>query len=316
MQIRKIRHVPLREIWPREDTDFTVWLEDNIDYLNDALGFDITVEQREKPVGPFSLDLYGEDANGGKVIIENQLEKTDHDHLGKVLTYMSNLEGKKAIWISPTPREEHARAIDWLNEFTPDDIAFYLVKLEAIRIGDHPVVAPQFTVVKGPSEEVKQIGSEKKADAKRHKARESFWTQFIDHMNTQNDLYTNISPTFRQVLVRSMGVTGVGLNVYCTKKYVRGEIYMSKGKREENKSIFDFLFDQRQQIEAAYGGELVWERLDQGIHTRIKHQLDDVDWTNEKDWPRIMEFLSDSTTRFEQAFRDPIKQYKSQALLG
>lgn len=310
MQIGKIRHVPLREIWRREDADFTVWLEDNIDYLNEALDFDITVEQREKSVGPFSLDLYGEDTNGGKVIIENQLEKTDHDHLGKVLTYMSNLEAKKAVWISPLPREEHARAIDWLNEFTPDDIAFYLVKVEAIRIGDHPVAAPQFTVIKGPSEEVKQLGSEKKADAKRHQERELFWTTFIDHMNAKNDLYSNISPNSRQVLVRSMGMTGVGLHVYCTKKYVRTEIYMSKGKREYNKRIFDYLFDQRESIESAFGGEVVWERLDRGIHTRIKDQFDGVDWTNQEDWPRIMEFLTDSATRLEQAFRDPIKQFK------
>ena len=131
-------------------------------------------------------------------------------------------------------------------------------------------------------------------------------------MNTKNDLYANISPTFRQVLVRSMGTTGIGLHVYCTKKYVRGEIYMSKGKREENKRIFDFLYDQKESIENVFGGELVWERLDRGIHTRIKHQFDDVDWTNPNDWPQILEFLADSATRLEQAFREPIKQFKLQ----
>ena len=115
MDIGKIKQVPLREIWKREDSDFTVWLKNNIDYLNDVLDFEVSIEEREKRVGSFSLDLYGDDGLGGKVIIENQLEKTDHDHLGKVLTYLTNLDAHRAIWITPQPREEHGRAIDWLN---------------------------------------------------------------------------------------------------------------------------------------------------------------------------------------------------------
>ena len=94
MQIGKIHKVPLREIWRREDKDFSAWLEENIDYLNDIFEFDIVVESREEPVGPFRVDLWGEDSFGQRVIIENQLEKTDHDHLGKIVTYLTNLQGK------------------------------------------------------------------------------------------------------------------------------------------------------------------------------------------------------------------------------
>ena len=131
-QIGKLKKVPLREIWKDEAKNFTSWLGENIDTLNDALEINLSITDKEKSVGPFSADLVAEDENGDVVAIENQLEKTDHDHLGKIVTYLSNLDNAKtAIWITGNPREEHKKAIDWLNEFTPDDIAFYLIKVEA-----------------------------------------------------------------------------------------------------------------------------------------------------------------------------------------
>lgn len=127
ISIGKIKKVSLRELWKKEDKHFTKWLEENIDYLNDVIDIDISIESREENVGPFRVDLYGEDNNGNKVIIENQLEKTDHTHLGQIITYLTNLEAKTAIWISSEPVEEHEKAIEWLNETTPDDISFYLI---------------------------------------------------------------------------------------------------------------------------------------------------------------------------------------------
>lgn len=96
--IQKIQKVPLREIWKREDKDFTKWLEENIDYLCDVLGFEFNVISSEEAVGPFKVDLYGEDASGEKVIVENQLERTDHTHLGQVITYLVNLGGQKQLF--------------------------------------------------------------------------------------------------------------------------------------------------------------------------------------------------------------------------
>src|SRR3989344_1399148 len=105
--VQKLKKVSLREIWIKEDKDFTRWLENNIDYLSDVLGFDITIESREEKVGPFKSDLYGEDKFGNNIIIENQLEKTDHTHLVQIITYLTNLEAKKAIWITKEPTDEH-----------------------------------------------------------------------------------------------------------------------------------------------------------------------------------------------------------------
>src|SRR5690606_5433515 len=118
MDIGKIEIVPIRQAFGHEAANFTVWMEQNIDALSERIGLKLTVLERERSVGSFSLDLFCEDENGDAVIIENQLERTDHDHLGKLLTYMINLEAKTAIWVATEVRPEHQRVIDWLNEAT------------------------------------------------------------------------------------------------------------------------------------------------------------------------------------------------------
>jgi hypothetical protein len=134
--IDKIQRVKLRDVWPHEATSFTVWLENNIDVVNECVGLNLGSVRREKNAGDFNVDLVAEDESGNLVIIENQLEKSNHDHLGKLITYLTVLEAKGAIWIVSEPRPEHVRAIAWLNESRA--AAFYLVKVEAIRIGNSP----------------------------------------------------------------------------------------------------------------------------------------------------------------------------------
>src|SRR3989338_196472 len=171
--IGKLQRVPLREIWRNEAQNFTTWLAENIDTLSEEIGFPLSIIAREKAVGDFSLDLVAEDSDGQIVIIENQLEKTNHDHLGKLLTYLSNLDAKTAIWVTSMPREEHIKAINWLNECTPEDVSFYLVKIEAVKIGGSEP-APMFTIVAEPTEIAKSVGKEKKEYAERHHLRKEF----------------------------------------------------------------------------------------------------------------------------------------------
>lgn len=313
MQIAKIHNVPLREIWKREDKDFSAWLEDNIDYLNDIFEFDISVESREEAVGPFRVDLWGEDNFGQPVIIENQLERTDHDHLGKVITYLTNLEAKRAIWIAKEPRKEHIKAIEWLNQITPDDIAFYLVKVEAIRIGDHPVAAPQFTIVQGPSAESKQLGAEKKEFAKRHQVRLDFWRVFIDEMNTSSNLCSNISPRKDHWLTISIGVTGVCINCVATKKYARAELWIGGGSMEENKRFFDHLEAQKEDLETKFGHPLKWNRLENKVSSRVEFQLDNVSISQNDDWPTMIEFMKKGAIQMDKTFRKPVRSYKSKS---
>ena len=125
--IGKIKRVGLREVWKHEALDFTTWLEENIDVVSDIIDIELSNAEREASAGKFSVDLVAEDSSGNLVIIENQLEKSNHDHLGKVITYLTVLEAKIAIWIVSDPRPEHIRAISWLNESS--SASFYLLKI-------------------------------------------------------------------------------------------------------------------------------------------------------------------------------------------
>ena len=125
VELAKIEKVDLRAVWPDEADDFTLWLQDNIDQLGAALGMDIEVQEREAAVGRFSLDLLAQDGNGRPVIIENQLEATDHDHLGKLLTYAGGHDAEVIVWIAKEFRDEHRAALDFLNSRTGEDTEFF-----------------------------------------------------------------------------------------------------------------------------------------------------------------------------------------------
>jgi len=303
--IGKIKKVPLREIWKKEDKEFTKWLEENIDYLNDVLDKNFNVVKREEKVGPFKLDLFAEDENDNKVIIENQLEKTNHDHLGKILTYMINLEANTAIWITKEPREEHIQVIEWLNKYSPGDVSFYLVKLEAIKIGDQPIAAPLFTVVTGPTIEAKQLGEEKIESAQRYKLRKDFWTRLLTKAKTKTSLHSKISPSKYSYITTSAGKSGIAYTYVITYKNGRIEIYLDKGKEEEdivlNKKRFDQLFKYKDEIEKEFGEKLLWERLDDRKASRISYILDGIGLKDEEKWDNIQDKMIDVMIRLENA---------------
>lgn len=310
--IGKIEKVDLRKIWKREDTDFTKWLADNIDYLNEVIDFDIAVESIEEKVGPYRVDVYGEDNNGNKVIIENQLKKTDHTHLGQILTYLVNLDAKTAIWITSNPVDEHIRVIEWLNEITSEDMFFYLIKVEGIKIKDQDYVAPLFTVIERPSKERKQIGTEKKEYAQRHIVRERFWTQFIEEMNKKSPLCNNVSPSRDSWIPIALGMSGVGINLVVTKTYARVEVYMNRGTKEKNKEAFDFFLSFKDKIEKTFGNKLEWDKMEDKITSRIKYQINGVNIFNEEDWQKMNEFIIENAIKLHKAFRGYVQKLKSQ----
>jgi hypothetical protein len=156
--IGKLERVALREVWKHEAHDFTQWLQENIDVLNATLDLNLVNVDREQDTGAFSVDLVAEDAGGGTVIIENQLEKSNHDHLGKLITYLSGMGAKAAVWVVSDPRPEHVAAVAWLNESSSAE--FYMVKVEAVRIGTSPP-APLFTLSSGHRRKRKTLGRQK-----------------------------------------------------------------------------------------------------------------------------------------------------------
>lgn len=302
--ISKIKKVPLRELWRDEARDFTGWLEKNVDYLNEQVGLGIAVTEREKKVGDFFVDLVGENENG-LVIVENQLERTDHDHFGKILTYLSMVGAKTAVWITGAPREEHAKAVEWLNEVTPADYSFYLVKIEAIRIDDSPA-APLFSVVVGRSQVVKEAAKEKRDLAERHYIRKEFWASLLERAKNKTDLFNNISPRFDSWIGIGGGRSGIAFNFTILKNDAGCEIYFDRGKDSDklNKERFDELNKHKTEIEEKIGGKLEWQRLDNRRASRIKISFKGLGLRDKERWPELQDKMIEAMVRMKEAF-DP-----------
>ena len=311
--IGKLERVPLRQVWEHEAHDFTQWLQENIDVLNTALELNLVNVDREQAAGSFSIDLVAEDEGGGTIIIENQLEKSNHDHLGKLITYLTGMGAKAAIWIVSDPRPEHVAAVAWLNESS--SAAFYMVKVEAVRIGESPA-APLFTLIVGPSEETKDVGQTKKEIAERYGIRKRWWTTLIERSALVNKLHAHITAGEYSWIGASSGIRGLGLNYVVTQDECAAELYIDRGKdaEEENKAVFDQLFAHKAEIDAAFGEELSWERLEGKRACRIRHTQTGGGYRSPEDqWPAIQDAIIKDMDRLEKALRPHLKQLKLNA---
>lgn len=304
MPIGKLESVTLRDLWKREERDFSAWLERNIGVLSETLGIPLSEIRREDKVGSFNVDLVAEDGNGNLVIIENQIEPTDHDHLGKVLTYLTNLEAKTAIWITSEPRAEHVRAIAWLNEATPVDISFYLLRLAAYRIGDSDP-APLFTVIVAPSVEAKDIGRQKKDLAERHVLRLRFWEQLLARAKEKGFiLHASISPSKGNWIATGAGKVGL-LYLYrvLLDQKTAVELYIDTQSKEQNKYIFDSLHSKKEKIESDFGGPILWERDDHIRASRIRVFIEKGGLKEEHKWASIQGTMIDAMNHLSRALK-------------
>lgn len=238
--IGKLERVPLRQVWEHEAYDFTQWLRENIAELNSTLDLTLVNVDREQAAGSFSIDLVAEDEGGGTVIIENQLEKSNHDHLGKLITYLAAVEAKAAIWLVSDPRPEHVAAIAWLN--SSSSAAFYMVKVEAVRIGLSPA-APLFTLIVGPSHDLEDAGQAKREIAERYGIRKRWWTELVERSSAILKLHSHITPSQYHWLGTSSGIRGLNWNYVVNQEECSADLYIDRGKdsEEENNSIFDQL---------------------------------------------------------------------------
>ena len=305
--IGKIERVPLRTVWKHEAHDLTMWLEENPDVLNDALGLSLTSVDREQSVGAFSVDLLGEDAEGRTVVIENQLERSDHDHLGKLITYAAFFEARIAVWIVADPRPEHVQAITWLNESAPTD--FYLAKLEGIRIANSPP-APLLTLIVGPSAEGREVGEVKKDRAERHELRHRFWEQFLELSRTRTRLFSGLSPTDQNWIGTGAGVGGLEFNVSVRQHDSQAELYIDRGtdRGAENTRIFEQLLAERDAIEETFGGPLEWQALPERRACRIRAVSTTGGYRDEERWPEIQAEMVEASIRLERALKPHISQ--------
>lgn len=302
--IGRLERLPLREVWKHEAYDFTQWLQDNIDVLNTALRVTLVNVEREQAAGTFSIDLVAEDETGGKVIIENQLAKSDHDHLGKVLTYLTAMEARAAIWIVAEARPEHVAAVAWLNDSSSAD--FYLVKVEAVRIGLSPP-APLLTLIVGPSVEAEAVARTKQEFKERHDIRRRWWTLLLSRPDAK--LHRHITPGAFTWIGASSGYGRLNLNYVVTQDACGSELYIDRGRdsESENKAIFDKLLQQKAQIEEAFGGPLEWDRMDNRRACRIRYKVEGGYRTPEDEWPEIQSRVVAGMNRLEAALRPFLK---------
>lgn len=303
--IEKLQRVPLREVWKHEALNFTTWLQENMDIVNDALNLSLSSVEREQAAGDFSVDLVAEDESGNLVVIENQLEKSNHDHLGKLLTYTVAIGAKVAIWIVSDPRPEHVNTISWLNESSP--VSFYLVKMEAVKVGDSPPAA-LLTQVVGPSEESRELGEAKKEWAERETLRYRFWTELLDLSKQKTKLHANISPSRGNWIGTGAGKSGLAFNYAIRQHDAQAELYIDRGKDtdEETKAIFDTLAASRDGIESSFGGKLDWDSVEGRRGYRIAARTTLGGYRDESKWPDIHNALIDSMISLEKALRPHI----------
>ena len=309
--IGNLQRVALRDVWDNEPNEFTPWLEKNIDVLNDTIGLSISIVEREhKPTERLSVDLLGEietETDTGLVVIENQLEASNHDHLGKLITYLTAIDAKVGIWIVADPKPEHVGAITWLNQTYSAD--FYLVKLEAIRVGES-LPAPLLTLIVGSNEESKRAIEEKKEVVERHSLRQEFWTQLLDRARVRTPLHASISAGIGGALSTTVK-RGLSLK-YAIRQGDSGVgLYIDRGRNNpnENYEIFQVLEDVKGEIEESFGEPLEWEQRDDTRVCRIvKSQVSQGGYRNEvEDWEEIQDAMIDAMVRLNKALEPHIE---------
>jgi Domain of unknown function (DUF4268) len=280
----ELKKVPLREMWPHESSDFTPWLAANIDELGLAIGMELELIEREASVGDFSLDLLAKDLGSTKtVIIENQLTQTDHDHLGKLLTYAAGFSASIVIWISEAIREEHRQALDWLNQRTDSDTLFFGVVVEVIKI-DESKPAFNFKIAASPNEWQKSKSSRTpraSISTKGEKYR-NYFQLLIDELREKHHFTGAKAGQPQNWYSFSSGISGItyGANFSQGGK-ARTEVYIDLGDQDKNKQVFDLLQQKATLIENELGHNVAWERLNDKRASRlalyINGNIDDSD---------------------------------------
>lgn len=266
-----LKRIDLREIWRKEPTEFTTWLAQNLSALGKALGMDLELVGRESQVGDFSLDILARDLGAGRVVvIENQLERTDHDHLGKLITYAAGNNAGVVIWVTKQVREEHRQAIDWLNQHTDSEIEFYAVMVEVVQVDDsRPAFDFKPVAFPNPWRKGKIATGMSSPPTERGEAYKEFFQQLIDELREVHKFTGAKQARAQNWYCFASGFGGLR---YCFSfaqgARFRVELYISK-EGERSKDIFDSLNQTRESIEAQFGEALEWERLDGKTACRI-----------------------------------------------
>lgn len=298
----------LRSVWKNEAYDFTTWLskDKNISILSNEIGIDIEVIDTEVPTGAFNADILAfESGTDNKIIIENQLEKTDHDHLGKIITYASGHDAKTIIWIVKDAREEHRQAIDWLNEHTDNEINIFLCRIELWKI-DNSNVAPKFQIISSPNNWTKTF---KRSGDNKFSATQMLQYNYWEQLSYEiDDNYPDLKshkpyPQNYYNLYLERHLAHISLIVNTVKNNITTQIWI-----DDNKELFDFLYGYKDDIEKDIGQKLVWSRLDNKKASRIDIYKD-FDIKKNVNWNVAIKWHLDMALKFQDVFNDKLKKF-------
>lgn len=295
----RLECVDLREIWTSEAADFTPWLArpENLAILGGTLDIELELEAQERGVGPFRADILCKDIGTDTwVLVENQLERTDHTHLGQLLTYASGLQAVTIVWIAARFTEEHRATLDWLNKITDESFRFFGLEVELWRIGDS-LAAPKFNIVSKPNDWSKSVARAARNidDAELSETRitqREYWTAFQGVLNPlDGPIAGNRKPWPRSWISHGIGRSGFNLSAVMLrqKNQIRAELYIAGNHA---KAFFASLQGQKEAIEKELGFPLEWEELPERRDCRVSSYLDNVDPEDKADWPRQHEWLA------------------------
>lgn len=303
MRLGKIEEVALRHIWANEARDFTPWLADqeNLDYLGEILGLSLVEAEQEVSVGSFSADIHCKIENDNRtVIIENQIEDSNHDHLGKTIVYASGVDASVVIWIVKNARPEHVSAVEWLNEHTDSDIGFFLVEIHAIKIGESQP-APQFNIVTQPNEYMKSVKSSIDKELTRSQlGRYEFWSQMNTYIEESNTKLGVRKPSYDHWRDFKLGSSKYHLtvNLLDVERKIRVALWISEGK-----DIFDKLYVNKDAIELAYGSELEWDRKDLQKAAWVADYIPGFSYDDQTNWRQLQEKAIAKVLDFRRALK-------------
>lgn len=307
MKLGKLEEVDIRELWKHEQYDFSEWLskEENIEMLSDEIGLTLTDISKEVFVGSYRCDLVAKDETTGiKAIIENQMEATNHDHLGKIITYASGLDANIVIWIVKEAREEHKSAIEWLNNKTIKDISFFLIEIRAYKIGDS-LPAPKFIIIEKPNDFVKtaNLSNDSGELSKTQSERLNFWNIFNEALISRNKPFNVRKATTDNWYDVALGTSEAHISITLVNKTnnIGIQVYIN-----DNKKLFDKLFLESEKIENKLGFNMDWQRLDNKKASRIIYYIDGLDFDNHDNYDKLINEVIDRVITIKETFRNHI----------
>ena len=310
-KLGQLESVPLRDIWKNEKKDFTPWLaeEANLQLLGDTIEMELELEALEKNVGSFQADILckrADDNSDSWVVIENQIEKTDHTHLGQILTYAAGLDALTMIWVAKKFRDEHRAVIDWLNEITDEKFHFFGLEIEAWKIGSSPP-APKFKIISKPndwsksiSQAKRQIDEEPKTETQAIRLR--YWQGLHDFIESSESKLQCHKPRHYPFYVFSIGKTGFLLqsHVRVDKRRIGVELFI----KQSPENFFNDFLEDKESIEKEIGSALDWKEQTNG---RIALWKNNVNPKNENNWKKQHQWLKETLEKFDKVFRKRIK---------